>query len=119
MKKLNSVIYNKLILQAEQAKEFNMDKLANNILETIGSVSKDSSEELEKYAFTELEDDVSRLLWKIAYRVMDYYNLESADVKKIESCIDDLTEKVVEEFKHSMSVEENFGEKEPKVIGED
>ena len=119
MKKLNKVIYNKLILQAEQAREFNMHKLANNILNTIGSIPKDNSEELEKYAFTELEDDVSNLLWKIAYRVMDYYNLDSVDIKKIESCIDDLSDKVINELKQPMNIEKNFGEKEPKVIGED
>ena len=45
MKKLNSTIYNKLLLQAEEAKDLEMKKLASGILEAIGSFSSDEQEE--------------------------------------------------------------------------
>ena len=118
MKKLNTVIYNKIILQAEQARELGMEKLSEAIFSTIGAVSKDDSE-IDDYSLAKLEDDVSKLLWKISYRIMDYYNLESVDVKKVEASVDDLTLLIMDELKYAMNIEKTISKKEPRVMGQE
>jgi uncharacterized protein HemY len=116
MKKLNSVVYEKLILQAEEAKEQNMNKLAGAIL---GSLTAVPEKELITYAAGELNNDIYHGLWALATNVIKYYDLESVDAEKVNEAIEVLAEKFVSEIEFSLGIETGtIGPLEPKLPGE-
>lgn len=115
MKKVNKVIYNKLLAQAEEAKETGMTKLASNILEAIGSYPED---EVQEYSSDELESDINKDLWKTATNLIKYYEVESVDVEKLNAVLESFAEKLVDELKTTLDIENDLGPNEPKVFGE-
>lgn len=116
MKQLNSIVYEKLILQAEEAKEQNMSKLAAVIL---GSLTPSPEQESVTYASGELNADIYRGLWKLATNVIKYYDLESVDAEKVNDTIEVLAEKFISDLEFSLGVEKGtIGAIEPKVLGQ-
>ena len=116
MKKLNQVVYEKLILQAEEAKEQNMTKLASAIL---GSLTSAPESEKVLYSISDLNNDVYHDLWKVATNVLKYYDLESVDSEKVNEVIESLATKFVSELEHALVIPEGtIGPLEPKLPGE-
>lgn len=116
MKKLNSVVYNKLFLQAEEAKEREMVKLASGLMNALGPVPED---ETVTYNFDELQADVYRGLWKMAACVIKYHDLDGVDAEKVHEILESLASKVIEEVEQSLSVDNSqVGPLEAKVPGE-
>ena len=114
--KLSSIIYNKLLLQAEEAKEHEMTKLASAIEEAIGEMPSDDKKE---YTYNKLQDDIYNDLWKVATKIIAYYDVNSADVSKIDKVLDVYAEKMIDELETTLGVEEVVkGPFEPKVPGE-
>lgn len=115
--KLNATIYNKLLAQAEEAKEQGMVKLAEGILEAIGSFPADEAQE---YSYNQLSDDIHRDMWKIASRLMVYYDVTSADVTKVDQTIVSWASRVVADLESTLGVDSVIkGPLEPPVPGED
>lgn len=115
MKKLNSVIYEKMILQAEEAKEQNMTKLATAIL---GSLTSSPEDEIITYSSGELNNDIYKGLWKLSANVIKYHDLQSVDVEKINETIEILAEKFIENLEISLGVEKGtIGAIEGKLPG--
>ena len=115
MKKLNKVIYNKLLLQAEEAKEFELKKIANGVINAIGSFPRD---EIESFSEKELKQDIYDGLWKLAMNVISYHDLESADIMKINASIEDISGRFINELETTLGVVGKIGPQEPKVFGQ-
>lgn len=116
MKKLNEVIYNKLLLQANEAQVRGMKKLASGVLNAIGPVPED---EALRYNFSELQDDVYNGLWKLAAYVMKYHDLESVDATKVHDVLESFAEKLIEQVEQSLGVDDTqIGPLEEKIPGE-
>jgi hypothetical protein len=116
MKKLNKIVYNKLLLQADEAKEQGMKKLAQGILGALTAYPKD---EHGSYASVELNDDIYRGLWALSTNVISYYDLESVDAEKVNEIIEIFAEKFISELETSLGVTEGtVGPLEPKLPGE-
>lgn len=116
MKKLNPIVYHKLLLQAEEAKDRGMTKLASGILNSLGSFPED---EKSNYDFTQLKEDVYQDLWKIASCVVKYHDLQSADAEKIHEVLEVFASKLIEEVERSLNVDNTqVGPLESKVPGE-
>ena len=116
MKKLNIVIYNKLLLQAQEAKEQGMIKLASGVFGAIGSVPED---EICTYNFGELKEDIYCGLWKLAGNVIKYHDLDSANAEKVGEVLESLAEKLIDEVEQALGVEnEAIGTLEEKLIGQ-
>lgn len=116
MVKLNSIISHKLFAQAEEAKETGMLKLANSIE---SAVSIDPSVENLEYSYNQLEEDVHKDLWKAAVNIIKYYNLESADAKKLDKSICILASEMIREIEQELGVDTIVvGPNEPKVFGQ-
>lgn len=117
MKKLNDVIYNKLLLQAEEATSQEMHKLAKAVK---GSLTASPEDESVNYAIGEMNNDIYAGLWKLATCVMKYYNVESADVEKVNEVIESLASRFVSEVETSLNVESSsVGPLEPKLPGQE
>ncbi len=117
MKKLNAIIYNKLLLQAEEAKEQGLQKLASGVL---GTLTASPEGELVTYSSDELNNDIYRGLWALSSSVLKYHNLETADIEKINEVIEVMAEKFVLDLEHALGIPEGtVGPLEPKLFGQD
>lgn len=116
MKKVNSVIYYKLLLQAEEAKDRNLTKLANGIVKAIGSMPE---EEKVNYSYSELQDDLYDGLWKLAANIIKYYDLNSVDAEKLDKTLESLANKVINEVEKTLDIDLVIGPYEVKVPGQD
>lgn len=116
MKKLNSIIYGKLMLQAEEARDRDMLKLASDILASVELGPDDSKIE---YSSEDLNNDIQEGLWKLAACVMKYHDIQSVDVEKMDDCL-----KLAGMTVRSMACTaidlayDDVGPLEPKVLGE-
>jgi len=116
MTKVNNIIYKKLLLQAEEAKEQGLNKLASSICGAIGPVPED--ERLE-YSHAKMNDDIHYGLWKLATHILKYHDLESVDAEKIDQVIEALASKFVKELEESLGIDPvKAGPLEPKLLGE-
>jgi len=115
MKKLNETIYNKLLLQAEEANDQGLKKLANALYE---SLADDATKDDEDSSLKELKTEVYNDLWKIATKIAGYYGSESLDAKKLDPEINYASDKLFSLFKDSLNIESTFGLNEPEVMGE-
>lgn len=116
MKKVNSIVYNKLLLQAQEAKTQRMEKLAAGVMAAIGPMAED--EEVQ-YKYSELKDELYNGMWKLATNVIKYYDLPSADIVKIHYRLESLAGKFLEELEETLNVaDEVAGPLEPPLFGE-
>ena len=110
MIKLNSVIYNKLLCQANLVKEENKE-LSDSILKAIGAASTD---EPINYSYENLENDVNSNLWKIATDVIVHYNVKSADIEELDSILKSFAENLIDKLEENLKVKKSI----EKVMGE-
>ncbi len=115
MKKLNEVLYNKILLQAEEAKDKGMIKLANA---AVGSLTAIPESEKITYSWNEMSDDVHKGLWKLATCVMKYHDAESVNIELVDEAMERLASKMVEEMEFILN-RTGIGPLEPKVLGEE
>ena len=116
IKKINSIIYNKLLLQAEEAKDQNLTKLASDILLALGDAPEDH---VVKYSFSEMEDDVNSGLWEVVSCILKYYDMESVDAEKLNSIIELYSSKFIQEITEFLNKENvKVGPLEPDVLGQ-
>lgn len=115
MNKLNNVVYQKLLLQAQEAKAREMKKLAGAVLNGLGPTS---AEERSDYSSVELKEDVYNGLWKLAFNVVGYHDLESADIEKLDKAIAFATDNFVKEIEQALDIEGKIGPNEPKLPGQ-
>lgn len=117
MKKLNKVAYDRLVIQAEEAKELGLDKLAEGVLSSIGSTSRDDGEH-EVYSSVQLDKDVYNTLWKIAVNVLYYHDSKNVDISKVDETVSRLASVVLSEIESSLDLSNKVGGLEPKLPGE-
>ena len=103
MKKLNSIIYHKLLLQANEAKFQGMTKLASGIVNALGPMTE---EEQIEYHYAQLREEVYHELWKVATHVIKYYDVSSADAIQLHDRLEVLADKFLQELEQSLGVEE-------------
>lgn len=117
MSKINSVIHKKLVLQAEEAKELKLTKLADGLLNSVGSIPRDENEEFI-YSHADLKKDIYNSLWKMALNVVAYHDLKSVDAQKIDEVLSDMTNEIVLNVESVLNVENKIGPFEPKLFGQ-
>lgn len=116
MTKINPVVYKKLLAQAEEAKEQGFTKLAASIHNAIGSYPND---EESQYSYIDLHDDILQDMWKVATRLMHYYDVQSIDAVKLDQNLALWVQAMVEDLEKTLNVDEVIvGATEPKVPGQ-
>ena len=114
--KFNEVLHKKLLLQAEEAKQQGLTKLANCILNAIGSVPE--NEDIE-YAYEDMQDHIHKDLWKAAAKIFAYYDMKSVNVEKLNETILACAENLTNEIEQAIDVADVIkGPFEPKIFGE-
>lgn len=115
MKNLNETVYNKILIQAEEAKELGFNKLATGVL---GAMAPMPRETIESYGALELKEDIYKKLWKAAMDVIAYHDLESVDIQTVDEAVSDLTTKVLSAVEASLNVTDQIGKLEPQLPGQ-
>lgn len=115
--KLNTTIYNKLVLQAQEAKEVGLTKLADGVISSVGATSRDP-DEFVTYSSIELHRDIYNNLWKIALDVIKHHDLESVDIQKIDDALKFTVAQVLRDIEMTLEVNDKIGLMEPKLPGE-
>ena len=115
MKKLGSVIYNKLLLQAEEAKEQLLDRIASGLY---AALDQKPVETLESYSYDELNDDIHKEMWKLATHIIRYYDIQSVDAEKLNEAIEISASRFIDDLEKTLDVECFIGANEDKVPGQ-
>jgi hypothetical protein len=104
---MKTIIFNKLLLQAEEAKLQGFDKLASGIYKAIESGPDDTDIE---YSDEDLHKDVYKSLWKLVDNVVEHCKSESVDSEKLDKLIDvfasDFIEMITSAIKENSDQEE-------------
>jgi hypothetical protein len=108
MIKLSEVIYNKIVVQAEEAELLGFTDLSKNINQAVkeANVISDNS---YQYSRKELSEDVKCNIWKSALAVIGYHNLNSIDVGRLSEVIDDMADKVSDAIEEKLNVKNQLG----------
>lgn len=114
MKKLNEIVYRRLLLQAEEAKERGLHKLANGVLNSLGPMPED---EEVKYSYGELQDDIYKGMWKLAMHVIKYHDVDSVDAERMNEALETLASQLIDNLEEALAVD-SVGPLDPKVPGE-
>lgn len=112
MKHLKTSVYNRLLAQAEEAKERGMHKLASAILSSVGPLPEDEKVE---YSYAQLEEDVYNGMWKLANHVIKYHNVDMVDAEKVHEILESLASRMMDELEEEIAEPSPL---EPKVPGE-
>jgi len=105
----------KIVLQAQEANDQGMEKLAKNAM----AAAKVTATEIDTYAFDDLKEDIKRDLWKAAAKVMIYHDIDSVDIVKVDAAIESVLDKCIAEIERSLNKKtSDIGVLEPKVPGQ-
>ncbi len=117
MKKFNSVIFNKLLLQAEEAEYQGLNKLATALHTNLKPYLNEENSSSE-YSMDEMKQEIYNNLWAAASSIIKYYDVQSVDAIKVHAAIEEMTENMLQNIKNSIEVSSTFGPLEPKTPGE-
>jgi len=117
MTTLKQNVYVRLCEQAEELKDRGLTKLAENVA---ASVNREGiTFDQQEYSYKELQDDINADLWVAASRFISYYNLDRADVERVQEALVSVASKLSSEMEWALEVDENYRDTlEPKVPGE-
>lgn len=114
--KINATIYKKLLAQADEAKEQGFTKLAESIFSAIGAHPADEAGE---YTYAQLQEDIRQDMWKVATRLMYYYDIQSMDAVKLDENLASWAADMLTDLETTLGVDEVVaGSLEPKIPGE-
>jgi len=108
--------YNKLKLQAYEAREQGMEKLAEAVDTAIGNSPQFETKE---YSSLNLDKEVHKDLWRIATKVLAFHDLDSANIEQIDQSLSVWAEKIISDLEKTLQVSNLVkGPLEPKLPGE-
>lgn len=104
-------IHDKLLFQAEEAKDLGLLKLASVINNSIPENFP------EQYSYSELKEDIHEELWKIATKLITYYNLNNVDALNLDKTLVLHANNILNDLESVLEVD-IISPYEPKVPGE-
>jgi hypothetical protein len=109
-------IQDKLYIQAQEAKYQGMTKLAS----AIENILKDKEVfEKTEYSQAQLDSDIHHDLWKVASKLLVFYDIKNPNVEKLDKSIITWAASIVNDLEKTLQVSGIKGSKEPKVPGEE
>lgn len=108
-------MYNKLVLQAEEAQEVGLTKLAGAVFDALPKQADDGH---KVFNYEELEHAVYYKIWKAALDVVAYYDFDTLDIQKIDDMLKDTAKQLIKKVETGIGTESQFGPFEDKVLGQ-
>jgi len=94
---MNLNLKNRLQLTAEEAEFQGMTKLASAITESLSTETKSSS-------YDDLQDHIHKDLWKVATKLLSYYDLDSIDVEFLDKTLVSWASKISDDLEKALGV---------------
>ena len=117
MANLKSKTYDIILFQAKEARELGFNKLADAVLSTIGSTSREVNEKVS-YSQEQLEKEVYKNLWKVGMEILAYHDLGYVDIQELDGIITDLSNKVISKIEASLNVDDKIGPLDSSLPGQ-
>lgn len=102
--------------QAVELQDRGLNKLASNI---VGALEDTQQNVEQEYSYNELQENVNADLWVAASRFISYYNLDHADVEKVQKALLTVANTLSSEMEWALEVDDKPKTLEPKLPGED
>jgi hypothetical protein len=119
MAKLNKLAYDRLLLQAEEAKELGLHSLSRGMFFALKSAAEDADKEVEEYSYEDLKDEMYQELWELASKVAQYYDVENMNAEKVNEVLEEMREEFIDRIEEALDIKDQvLGAREPKVPGE-
>ncbi len=99
MKKISQSLYDRLYLQANFAKEYGDDKLANRIFNVIGSLTEEADQDPN-----EIIENAKSSLLNCLIDLADLYNKQDIDISEMNNFIEDFVKLFVKKSKDHLKV---------------
>ena len=117
MRKIKESVYQRIIAQSDELQDRGFDKVAQNIEQAVNDdiTFDDGSED---YSFDQLNQEVNGDLWKAATRFIRYYNLDHADVERVQKALLATASTLTAEMEWALKVDDKSETLEPKLPGE-
>ena len=109
---MNETLYERLKAIAEEVREQGMTKLASAIEESLPQEKKAS------YSYEELHDDVHKDLWKVASKLMIYYDLRTVQPEYLDKSLISWASRLIDDIEKTLDVNPLANPLEEKVPGE-
>jgi len=116
MRTITSLMYNKLAVQASEAANLGLNKVAE-ALDNCLEVSVRPDGELYSYAQDEIQADVEKNIWQAMIRTADYYG-STFDAANMQKVVEKLAANLMEEVRKDVGNTSGVGAYEPTVPGE-
>ena len=119
MAKLNKIAHSRLLLQAQEAKEMGLDRLARGMFFALKLAEEDADMPVSKYSYEEMQEEIYQELWELVSKVAQYYDVDNITAEKIDDVLQEMRDNFLEKVEEVLGVEEgSVGALEPEVPGE-
>lgn len=116
MNKLSNATYQRLVAQAQEARELHQTELAEQVLGAVGATPREEGEDFV-FSYAEMQNEVSKSLWKVAMEVISYHDAKKADIQKLSIVIEELTEGVIVSMEKVLNASNKIGANEEELPG--
>jgi len=119
MAKLNKIAHSRLLLQAQEAKEMGLDRLARGMFFALKLAEEDADMPVSKYSYEQMQEEIYQELWELVSKVAQYYDVDNITAEKIDDVLQEMRDNFLEKVEEVLGVEEgSVGALEPEVPGE-
>ena len=119
MAKLNKIAHSRLLLQAQEAKEMGLDRLARGMFFALKLAEEDADMPVSKYSYEQMQEEIYQELWELVSKVAQYYDVDDITAEKIDDVLQEMRDNFLEKVEEVLGVEEgSVGALEPEVPGE-
>ena len=100
LRTIKSSLYQRLVLQAEEAEQQNLTKTANFLVQSLESQAGNVREDEASYLYSEAEyrADVEKYLWDIIVRTADFHDI-NIDAQSLLVTVESLATQIIPEIR--------------------
>jgi hypothetical protein len=117
MIKLSKELYERVLFAAEEAKELELNDLAEGVVSALGPTYRDQ-DDLASVSQAELKKEIYKTLWKLAFDVAAYHDVKKMNIQNVGSELEILSDYILNDLEMVFGKIGCVGVLEPKVPGE-
>lgn len=111
-------LFQRILLQAEEAEFQKMERLASNLTAHLEKVAVRPDDEPYSYSKKEFDSDIMYHLWSAALRTADFHNISRIDAVEVAELLEKHAEEIVNEICIKAGITHGVGAYEPSLPGE-
>lgn len=117
MIKLSKKLYDRVLFAAEEAKDLEMNDLADGIISALGPTARDQDDP-SIFSEADLKKEIYKNLWKLALDIAAYHDVQKMDIQKVGNELDVLSDYIFRDLEMVFGKIGVVGALDPKIPGE-